>query len=68
MKITQEKYLGLKYTPIETDSTNPMDKILMPYFLDNNINTKKLSKIVRYQHKKSKTVEKYIKKAENLRK
>ena len=68
MKITQEKYLGLKYTPIETDSTNPMDKILMPYFLDNNINTKKLSKIVRYQHKKSKTVERYIKKAENLRK
>ena len=38
LKVTQEKYLGMKYKPIGTDSVNPIDDILSPYFRDNNVN------------------------------
>ena len=67
LKVTREKYLGIEYTPIGTDSVNPIDAILTPYFKDNNVNRKKLKKIVLYENKKIKVVEKYIKEVEKLR-
>lgn len=60
MKITQEKYLKIKYTPLGTDNTNPIDEYLTPYFRENNVNIEKLSKIVQYQNIQIKKVEKYI--------
>lgn len=67
MQTTQEKYLGVQYVSIGTDNTIPLDKFLTPYFIDNNVDTKKLSTIIKYQNKKSKIVEKYIKQAELLK-
>lgn len=67
LKVTQEKYLGMKYTPIGTDFVDSIDAILTPYFKDNNVNRKKLKKIVLYENKKIKVVEKYIKEVEKLR-
>lgn len=67
MQVTQEKYLGEKYTPLGIDTTITIDKFLTPYFEDNNVNTKKLSKIIIYQNNQSKIVEKYIKQVELLR-
>ncbi len=59
MKITQEKYLGIKHVPIGTDSTLPMETFLQPYFIDNNVDQTKLIKILDYMHKKDKLIEKY---------
>jgi len=67
MKITQEKYLGTKYQPIGTDSTNPIYKYLHPYIKDNNVDNNKLTKIILYENKQIKIVEKYIKQVEKLR-
>lgn len=67
LKVTKEKYMGIKYTPIGTDSVNPIDEILSPYFKDNNVNRNKLTKIILYENKKIKVVEKYIKQVEKLR-
>lgn len=67
LKVTQEKYLGLEYKPIGTDSVNPIDDILSPYFRDNNVNRSKLTKILLYENKKIKIVEEYIKQVEKLR-
>ena len=67
LKITQEKYLGMEYKPIGTDSVNPLDDILSPYFRDNNVNRRKLTKILHYENKKIKVVEEYIKQVEKLR-
>ena len=67
LKVTQEKYLGMEYKPIGTDSVNPLDDILSPYFRDNNVNRSKLTKILLYENKKIKIVEEYIKQVEKLR-
>lgn len=67
LKVTQEKYLGMEYKPISTDSVNPIDDILSPYFRDNNVNRSKLNKILLYENKKIKIVEEYIKQVEKLR-
>ncbi len=67
MKVTQEKYLGIKYQPMGTDCTNPLYEYLYPYIRDNNVNEKKLTKIILYEKKKIKLVEKYVKQVEKLR-
>lgn len=67
LQITTEKYLGIEYKPIGTDSVNPINDILSPYFRDNNVNRDKLNKIIRYENKKIKVVEKYIKQIEKYR-
>lgn len=67
LQTTQEKYLGIKYIPLGTDSVNPIDNILSPYFIDNNVNRSKLTKILLYENTQIKIVEKYIKQVEKLR-
>lgn len=67
LKITKEKYLDMEYIPMGTDSVNPIDEILTPYFRDNNVNRNKLEKIIIYEDKKIEIVEKYIKEVEKLR-
>ena len=67
MKVTQEKYLGLKYNPIGTDTPNPMYEYLYPYMKDNNVNESKLTKIILYESKQIKVVKKYIKQVEKYR-
>lgn len=67
IKVTQEKYLGLKYKPIGTDTPNPMYEYLYPYMKDNNVNENKLTKIILYESKQIKVVEKYIKQVEKYR-
>ncbi len=67
MKVTQEKYLGIKYEPIGTDNTNPIYEYLYPYIRDNNVNENKLTKIILYENKQIKIIEKYIKQVEKLR-
>lgn len=67
MKVTQEKYLGLQYEPIGTDTPNPLYEYLYPYIKDNNINENKLTKIILYENKQIKVVEKYIKQVEKYR-
>jgi hypothetical protein len=64
LQVTMEKYLGMKYEPIGTDSANPINDILSQYFHDNNVNRDKLNKIINYENKKIKVVEKYIKQVE----
>lgn len=64
LKVTTEKYIGIKYEPIGTDSVNPINDIISPYFRDNNVNRDKLNKIILYENKKIKVVEKYIKQIE----
>ena len=67
LKVTKEKYLNETYTPIGTDSVNPIDDILSPYFIDNKVNRSKLTKILLYENKQIKVVEEYIKQVEKLR-
>ena len=67
MNVTQEKYLGLKYEPIGTDTPNSMYEYLYPYMKDNNVNENKLTKIILYESKQIKVVEKYIKQVEKYR-
>ena len=67
MKVTQEKYLGLKYDPIGTDTPNPMYEYLYSYMKDNNVNENKLTKIILYESKQIKIVEKHIKQVEKYR-
>ena len=67
LKVTRERYLKTKYKEIGTDSSKALDEILSPYFKDNNVNKEKLTKIISYQNKKIKIVEKYIKQVEKLR-
>lgn len=67
LKVTQEKYLGMEYKPIGTDSVNPIDDILSAYFIDNKVNRSKLTKILLYENKQIKVVEEYIKQVEKLR-
>ena len=66
MRITQEKYLGIKYLPLGTDSVVPMEDFLTPYFKDNNVNSKKLQCIIKYEKKKIKILEKYLKKVQQI--
>ena len=65
MQVTQEKYLGIKYEPIGTDTPNPISDFLQPYFEDNQVNTSKLIKIINYEKKNIRIAEKYI---ENIKK
>mgnify|MGYP001518080751 CR=1 FL=1 len=67
LKVTKEKYLDETYTPIGTDSVNPIDDILSAYFIDNKVNRSKLTKILLYENKQIKVVEEYIKQVEKLR-
>ena len=67
LKITMEKYMGIKYKPIGTDSIKPIDELLSPYFRDNNVNKEKLSEISFYKNKQIKVVENFIKKIEQIR-
>ncbi len=67
LKVTKEKYLNETYTPIGTDSVNPIDDILSAYFIDNKVNRSKLTKILFYENKQIKVVEEYIKQVEKLR-
>ena len=59
-KLTQEKYLGIKYLPIGTDTILPFNEFLYPYFKENKVNTRKLTSIAKYENKKIKLVEKYL--------
>ena len=67
LKVTMEKYMGIKYKPIGTDSIKPMDELLSPYFKDNNVNKEKLSEISLYKNKQIKVVENYIKQIEQIK-
>ena len=67
LKVTKEEYLNETYTPIGTDSVNPIDDILSAYFIDNKVNRSKLTKILLYENKQIKAVEEYIKQVEKLR-
>lgn len=67
MQTTQKKYLRENCVLIGTDNTIPLDEFLTPYFIDNNVNITKLSKIIKYQNKKIKIVEKYIKRSKFLK-
>lgn len=67
LKVTKEEYLNETYTPIGTDSVNPIDDILSAYFIDNKVNRSKLTKILLYENKQIKVVEEYIKQVEKLR-
>lgn len=67
LKITKEEYLNEIYTPIGTDSVNPIDDILSPYFKENKVNRSKLTKIILYEKTQIRVVEKYIKQVEKLR-
>lgn len=66
LKVTQEKYLGLKYNPIGTDDTYYYENYLQAYFSENKINLKKLIKIENYANKKYIKIENYIKKIDKL--
>ena len=67
MKVTQEKYLGVKYEPIGTDWVGPLEDFLNPYFRDNKVNTKKLVDIAKYESQQGKIVKNYLDEAESLR-
>ena len=60
MKITQEKYLNIKYKPIATDNANSIYTFLYPYFIDNSVELKKLDQLDKYINKKIVKCEKYI--------
>ena len=60
MKVTQEKYLKIKYDPISTDHPNSIYYYLYPYFKDNDINFDKLNEIDNYLDKQCELVNKYI--------
>ena len=64
LRITYEKYLGINYEPIGTDSSYVLNELLYNYFKDNNIDKRKLKKIIFYKNKKIKLVKKYIKQIE----
>ena len=59
MKVTQEKYLGVKYKPYGTDCSIPAGEFLKPYFKDNKVNTQKLVNIKNYAKNKDKMIDKY---------
>ena len=67
LEIAKEKYMGINYESLGTDNVNTFEEILFPYFKENNVNTKKLTKIITYENKKIKVVEKYIRQVERLR-
>lgn len=67
MKVTQEKYLGIKYEPIGTDWVGPYETYLKPYFIDNNVNTKKLDDILEYESQQGKIIENYFNEVQKLR-
>ena len=67
LQITQEKYLGVKYKPLGTDSVKPFEDILFPCFQRNDVNIDKLNKIIFYENKQIEVVEKYIKEVEKFR-
>lgn len=60
MKITQEKYLKIKYEPIGTDNANPIYEYLFPYFTDNNVDKTRLNQIDIYINKKTEISTQYI--------
>lgn len=60
MKITQEKYLGDKYTPEGTDCVCPVSEVLYPYFIDNNVNFEKIKQLHNYAQKKEKALARYM--------
>lgn len=66
VKITQEKYLNMRYEPFGTDSTYPLSVYLYPYFQDNHVNTKQLTDIAKYENKKIEIVEGYLDKIQKL--
>lgn len=66
MKVTQEKYLGIEYKPIGTDWVSPYETYLKPYFKDNNVNTKKLYDIIKYELQQGERVKKYLDEVEKL--
>ena len=59
MKVTQEKYLGIKYEPYGTDSYVSAAEFLAPYFEDNHINIKKIVNISKYARNKDIALDKY---------
>lgn len=67
MKVTQEKYLGIEYKPIGTNWVGPYETYLKPYFIDNNVNTKKLTDIVNYEAQQGKIIKNYLDEVEKLR-
>lgn len=67
MKVTQEKYLKVNYSPIATDWVTPYADFMQPYFKDNNVNTKKLDEIVNYESKQSKVVKTMLEEVQKLR-
>ncbi|MBR1754499.1 hypothetical protein IJ732_06645 [bacterium] len=66
VQLTQEKYLKIDYDPPGADWVTPFEKYMKPYFRDNNVNTEKLKKIVKYEIKQSKIIRRYLKKVQRL--
>ena len=60
MKVTQEKYLGVKYQPIGTDTNIPAAEFLAPYFRDNQVNIERIIYIDNYAKTKDKQLKKLI--------
>lgn len=67
MQITQEKYLNTKFEPFATDNSAAYKNYLYPYFIDNDIDTKRLASITKYADKKIAVVKKYYTQAERAR-
>ena len=59
MKITQKKYLKESFKPFPVDYSGPFIDYLNPYFKDNNINTKKIDDIEKYESEKYQILKKY---------
>ncbi len=66
VQITQEKYLKIDYDPPGADWVTPFEKYMKPYFRDNDVNTDKLKKIVKYEIKQSKIIRRYLKRVQRL--
>lgn len=60
MKVTQEKYLGVKYSPYCTDSTYSSSVFLYQYFKDNNVDTKKIDDINQYARSTDIKIHKFL--------
>lgn len=59
-KVTQEKYLGLKYKPIGTDWVTPYENYLKPYLINNHVNIRFLKKIADNKTKKNRIINNYV--------
>ena len=67
MKVTQEKYLGVKHEPIGTDWVTPYEDFMTPYLKDNKVDTRKLDAIILYESHRTRLVKEYLDDVEKRR-